>query len=55
MMPDKKTTVKKKSNEKMNHVFKNLSMSNEEKILKRNYGSNYENAVANLNISKIKI
>ena len=54
MMPSQKLiNSKKKINDKTNYVFKNLSMSNEEKILKRNYGTNYESAVANLSNSRI--
>jgi hypothetical protein len=49
IMPLQKTgNSKRKSADKMMYVFKNLSMSNEEKILKRNYGTNYENVVSNL-------
>jgi hypothetical protein len=56
MMPNQKTTnSKKKVNDKANYVFKNLSMSNEEKILKRNYGANYENTVANLSNSRLQM
>jgi hypothetical protein len=54
MMPNQKqVNSKKKVNDKTMHVFKNLSMSNEEKILKRNYGANYESTVANLSNSRL--
>jgi heme oxygenase len=54
MMPNQKlVNSKKKVNDKTTHVFKNLSMSNEEKILKRNYGANYESTVANLSNSRL--
>jgi heme oxygenase len=53
-MPNQKLiNSKKKLNDKNNHAFKNLSMSNEEKILKRNYGANYESTVANLSNSRL--
>ena len=39
--------IKKKVNDKTMHVFKNLSMSNEEKILKRNYEQNFQSNIYN--------
>ena len=33
---------------RLNRIVDNLAMSNEEKVLKRNYGMNYDNHLTNL-------